>query len=323
MPEKIKNKYQISTDHKIVILAGGVGGAKMVEGFYRAMEHPENLSVIINTGDDRRFFGLYISPDVDIITYTLAGVVDKKKRWGYSQEKFTTLRALSRFYPDTWFNIGDKDLATHLYRNDLLQQGHSLTEITKEIATKFGIKANLYPMTDDWVPTMLETDVGLLDFETYYVKHRCSPKIKHIYSENIQHAHLNPEIREKMNEADIIVIAPSNPFVSIFPILNIPKMRDSLKSQYQKGIAISPLINNFAIKGPLREMLEQLQIPASTVEIARLYEGLIKYYIVDEQDESTKKEIEKLGINSISYPILLNNLIRKKALAEKIVKEMK
>lgn len=316
------DKYLITTDEKIVILAGGVGGAKMVEGFYHAMKYPENLSVIINTGDDRKFFGLYISPDVDIVTYTLAGIIDKKKRWGYSQEKFTTLNILSRFYPDTWFNVGDKDLATHIFRSDLLQQGLTLTEITKRITKCFEIKANLYPMTDDWVPTMLETDIGLLDFETYYVKYRCSPKIKKIYSENISDAHLNPYFKNIINKADIIVFAPSNPFVSTLPILNIPGMRDLIISNLKKCIGVSPLIGNQAIKGPLCEMLQQLQHPPTTTEIARLYKGMINKFIIDPQDDSLKAQILNLGIDCYLHPILLNTILRKKILANYIVRIM-
>jgi LPPG:FO 2-phospho-L-lactate transferase len=298
----------------IVVLAGGIGGAKFIEGLYNVC-NPEDLHCIINTGDDKEFFGLYTSPDLDIVTYTLAGVIDKKKRWGYASEKFTTLSALSRFYSETWFGIGDKDLATHLYRTDMLRQGKTLTQVTTQITAAFGLKAHLYPMCDQPVPTMITTDEGVMDFETYYVQRRCRPKVLKITSENAINGQLNPNFENLLKKARDIYIAPSNPYVSIFPILSVPGMRDLLLQNRDKITAISPLICQKAIKGPLKEMMESLGTPPCCTGIADLYKDFIRNLIIDPLDENEVPNIEKRGIRAKSHPILLNTIVRKKKLA--------
>jgi LPPG:FO 2-phospho-L-lactate transferase len=299
----------------IVVLAGGIGGAKFIEGLYAVM-NPDKLHVIINTGDDRDFFGLYVSPDIDIITYTLAGIVHKKNRWGLARDTYHTLHQIEKFYGPQWFNLGDKDLATHIYRTDLLHRGIPLSKITQDIAIQMGVHAHLHPMANQAVPTIIETNIGPLDFESYYVQHHCQPNITKIYSKNSELARLPVEFTELFRNAEKIIIGPSNPFTSIFPILSIPGMRVLVQQFMSKIIGISPIINGQAIKGPLIQMMHNLKKVPSSLGIAQLYREILSVFIIDKKDADLLKSIHQLGIRCETTDILLNNYTKKKNLAQ-------
>jgi LPPG:FO 2-phospho-L-lactate transferase len=299
----------------IVALAGGVGGAKLVEGFYHAMD-PTQLHVIINTGDDDNFYGLHISPDIDTMIYTLANKVNRKKGWGLRKESFITLRYLERFYGKAWFGLGDKDLATHLFRTESLKQGRSLTEATQTIAQKFGIKAYLYPMSNFAVKTIVETEMGKLPFQEYFVKYRHEPKVLGINFHGVENAHLEPQVIDILHNADKIIICPSNPWLSIAPILHIPPIKQILTQLRSKVYVVSPIVDGKALKGPTRRIMDSFGLSPTCVEIAKYYQKFAGHIIIDPSDQTLKPEIELLGMNCEIFPIILRNRTSKKNLAQ-------
>mgnify|MGYP000657407286 CR=1 FL=1 len=278
---------------KIAALAGGVGAAKFLEGLVRVVP-PKNISIIVNTGDDEEFYGLYVCPDLDIITYTLAGIVDKNKGWGIKGDTFNCLQMLSKYGYETWFKLGDKDLATHIHRTLLLKQGHRLTEVAEDIARKLGVKAKIIPMTDNRVRTMIVTDRGVLKFQEYFVREKTKVKVKKVYYEGIEKATPSPEALQALREADLVIVCPSNPILSIGPIISLRGIREELRRK--KVTAISPIVGGKALKGPTDRLMKDLGIEPSAYSIAVLYKDFLDLLIIDEVDRHLKKEIEKLGI---------------------------
>ncbi|MFX1395367.1 MAG: 2-phospho-L-lactate transferase, partial [Promethearchaeota archaeon] len=236
-------------DEFYFLLAGGIGAAKFIEGLAKIVK-PELLKIVINTGDDIELFGLKICPDLDIITYTLANLIDQKRGWGFKDETFNCLSVLKQYYDTGWFNVGDKDLATHLYRTDLFKQGLTKAEITNKIANKLGIKAELIPMCNEDVETYIKTTKGLIHFEEYYIKHCCEPKILGIEFNGINKAKPVDNVLEYIEKAKKIIICPSNPIVSIGTILQVNGIRESLIKAKNKVYAISPIVEGKVIKGP-------------------------------------------------------------------------
>ena len=278
---------------KIVALAGGVGAAKFLEGLVRIVPQ-ENISIIVNTGDDEEFYGLYVCPDLDIITYTLAGIVDKKKGWGIKGDTFNCLEMLSKYGYETWFKLGDKDLATHIHRTLLLKQGRRLTEVAEDIAKKLGVKAKVIPMTDNRVRTMIVTDRGVLKFQEYFVREKTKVKVKKVYYEGVEKATPSPEALQALREADLVIVCPSNPILSIGPIISLREIREELRRK--KVTAISPIVGGKALKGPTDRLMRDLGIEPSAYSIAVLYKDFLDLLIIDEVDKHLKKEIEKVGI---------------------------
>jgi LPPG:FO 2-phospho-L-lactate transferase len=303
----------------IVALAGGVGASKLLEGLSRAMP-PENITIIVNTGDDLELFGLYIAPDLDIVTYTLAGVVNPAMGWGVAGDTFHCLDDLVRYSGgERWFNLGDCDLATHIFRTDLRRQGHPLSEIADRIRLTLGVKSRILPMTDTHTPTTILTDDGPLHFQEYLVKRRANVAVKGIRFENIASARPAPGVAEAIRQAEALIICPSNPLISIGPILAVPGLRALLQETKATVAAISPVVGGASLKGPTDRMLAELGMEVSATQVARLYADLLDVYIIDHQDEQAKAQIEQLGMKVFVTNTVMSGPEEKLALAKAVL----
>lgn len=302
----------------ITALAGGVGASKLLVGLSRVVP-PESITVITNTGDDIELFGLYISPDTDIVTYTLAGVVEPQTGWGIRGDTFHCLGVLQQFGAEGWFNLGDKDLATHIWRTQLLHQGITLSEITDRIRLSFRIATRIIPMTDAYVPTRIVSDEGVLHFQEYLVKRRAKPRVKEIYFQNIESAKPAPAVAPAIAEAKTIIICPSNPLISIGPILAVPGIRSLLRETKAKVIGISPVVGGKSLKGPTDRMLADLGREVSALEVARMYQDILDVYVIDEQDAHLRPEIEALGLRVEVTQTVMSGLRERIGLAKTVL----
>ncbi|MCI0665806.1 MAG: 2-phospho-L-lactate transferase [Acidobacteria bacterium] len=299
----------------ITALAGGVGASKFLEGLSRAML-PEDISIIINTGDDIELFGLYIAPDLDIVSYTLAGLVNPATGWGIKDDTFHCLELLLRYSGhERWFNLGDCDLATHIFRTQKLREGHTLSEITENVRTALGVRSRLLPMTNTHTPTTIITDEGELHFQDYLIRCLAQPRVKGIRFENIELARPAPGVAEAILEANAVIICPSNPLISIGPILAVPGIRDLLKETKATRMAISPVVGGASLKGPTDRMLTDLGMEVSARQVAKLYADLIDIFILDRRDETAKEEIEQLGMKVVVTDTVMSDTDKKIALA--------
>jgi len=299
----------------IVVLAGGVGGAKFLDGLSRVMGD-ERLVIVGNTGDDLEFLGLHISPDLDTIPYTLAGLVDEEKGWGLKGDTFSFLDMLQRYGSETWFRIGDKDLATHVFRTSLLRSGLTLSEVMRRLCASLEVKQQILPATDDPVRTKIVSDDRLLDFQDYFVKKKYDVNVKNVIFEGSESARPNPKALKALQDSRGIIFAPSNPVVSIGCILSIPGFRDAIKESGARRLAISPLIAGKPVRGPADRMMSGLGIDPSVIGIASTYRSLIDTLIVDKADSSLRDRIRGLGIEAIVTDILMGSLQSKIKLAE-------
>lgn len=303
----------------ITALAGGVGASKFLEGLSRAMS-PEELSVIINTGDDIEFFGLYIAPDLDIVTYTLAGLVNPVTGWGLTSDTFYCLDLLLRYTEENrWFNLGDRDLATHIFRTQMLRSGQTLSDVAERVRTTLGVKSRILPMTDTHTPTTVITAEGEMHFQEYLVKHRAQPKIVGLRFENIESAQPAPGVAEAILNSEAIIICPSNPLISIGPILAVQGMRDLLKTTKAKIGVISSVVGGASLKGPTDRMLTDLGMEVSALQIAKLYADVADVFILDQQDEAKKPEIEQLGLSVVVTDTVMSDVGKKIALAKTVL----
>jgi LPPG:FO 2-phospho-L-lactate transferase len=270
---------------RVVALSGGVGGAKLVDGLARVLA-PDDLTVIINTGDDFRHLGLWISPDIDSVVYALAGLSDPVKGWGRRDESWNFMQAIRGLGGQDWFLLGDSDLAMHVQRTHSLSEGSSLTEVTGEISRILGIRARLLPMSDDPIATRLQTDEGWLNFQDYFVRRRCAPVIRGIRFDGAATARAQPEALEALADPQLrlVVICPSNPFLSVEPILAIPAIRAALIRCAAPVVAVTPIIGGRAVKGPTAKIMEELGLEISGAAVARRYAGLIDAFVVDQSD---------------------------------------
>jgi LPPG:FO 2-phospho-L-lactate transferase len=278
---------------KVVVLAGGVGGARLAFGFYHELPS-EDLSVVVNTGDDFEHLGLHISPDLDTVTYTLAGLANRETGWGVAGDTFEALGALERAGGPAWFRLGDRDLATHLQRTALLSQGLRLTEATAQIREALGVTAPVLPMTDDAVATKVVTAAGEIDFQDYFVRRRCEPVVRAIRFDGVEMARPAAEAVAALREADAIVIAPSNPFVSVEPILALAGVRELVASK--PAVAVSPIVGGQAIKGPAAKMMRELGLDVSPAGVAGRYAGVVKGFVMDRLDESLAAAVSAMGL---------------------------
>lgn len=278
----------------IVVLAGGVGAARFLEGLVTVVP-PEEVLVISNTGDDLDFFGLRVCPDIDTVVYTLASVVNSGRGWGQLNDSFHALAALRRFQPDIWFNLGDHDLATSLYRSRRLHEGATLSGVTAEIVHGFGLRLRLIPMSDARVATRIQTPAGELAFQEYFVQRRCEDEVLGVRFEGGEAAQPAPGVIDAILKADAVLIAPSNPFVSIGPILGVDGIRRALHETAAPVIAISPIVGGEAIKGPAAAMLRSLGSEASAVEVARLYRDFLDVLVIDRADAALAPLVESVG----------------------------
>lgn len=270
--------------NKVVLLVGGVGGAKLAYGLSQILT-PEQLTIIVNTGDDFWLYGLRICPDVDTITYTLAGLVNRQMGWGIANDTTQTLTALGRLGEDTWFRLGDVDLGTHLRRTELLRGGETMTAITEQITQALGITHRVLPMTDHEVATVVETvEYGDMAFQTYFVRHRWQPVIKGLRYEGAESATITPAVSAAIAKADAIILGPSNPWLSIAPILAVPGMREALLARSVPRVAVSPIVGGQAIKGPTAKIMHELGIPQTAAAVADYYGDVLNGFIYDIQD---------------------------------------
>ena len=296
------------SEPNVLALSGGVGGAKLALGLAHLLP-PENLTVVANTGDDFTHLGLRICPDIDTVIYTLSDLADKERGWGRAGETWNFMAALSRLGSENWFNLGDSDLAMHIHRTERLKQGATLSEVTAEIASTLGIKATVIPMTDDPVATIVETPDGPLAFQHYFVRERCQPSVTGFRFEGIEAADPAPIFTKHLeNSLDLILVTPSNPFVSIEPILSLRGVRDRIAKSSAPVIAVSPIVGGKAIKGPAAKMMAELGMPASALEVARAYRDVIDGFVIDVDDEAQVAEIEAIGMNVLVTNTVMNDL---------------
>ncbi|GAB5490001.1 MAG: 2-phospho-L-lactate transferase [Phototrophicaceae bacterium] len=303
------------TDKNIVVLVGGVGGAKLALGLQQVVA-PENLTIVVNTGDDFWHYGLKICPDIDTVLYTLSGRVNKDFGWGVADDTSITLDALKTIGETPWFLLGDKDMATHLLRLHMLRQGFSLTEIVQHLAKAMGIQATILPMTDTEVPTIVDTvEHGELEFQEYFVKHRWQPTVKNLQFRNIESSSISEAIQQALLSADAIIVGPSNPWLSIAPILAVPTMRDTLLGLDVPRIAVTPIVEGKAIKGPAAKLMAELGYEVSAQSVADYYGDVITAFIYDERD----KDFESYGLNSIAFDTIMNTDEDKARLSRQIL----
>ena len=277
----------------MTVLAGGGGGAKVAHGF--AQVTPD-LTVIVNTGDDTELHGLWISPDVDTVMYTLADRIDPARGWGLAGDTVALLGAMAELGEDTWFHLGDKDFATHVLRTARLRSGATLAQVTAQLCTAFGVRARVLPMSDDRVATTLRTAVGTLGFQEYFVRRQHRDEVLGVTFDGIAAARPAPGVLEALTRADVVVLGPSNPFVSVGPILAVPGVRDALAASSARRLAVSPIVGDRALKGPAAHMLAALGHDVSALGVARLYAGLVDVFVVDVQDEHLAPAIRDLGM---------------------------
>ena len=304
--------------NKVLALAGGVGGAKLVLGLSKILK-PEELSIVVNTADDDMFHGLHVSPDVDTVIYALAGLTNKTTGWGVDGDSFRTLSALKRLGDETWFQLGDLDLATHIKRTSMLRAGKSLSEATQHLAKNLGILHDVIPMSDDSVKTKAITKSEELDFQDYFVRRKCEPAIQEIKFEGISTAKPSQQFIDAISQAETIIICPSNPIVSIAPIIELPGIKELISNFKGKRIAVSPIIGKQALKGPAAKMMMELNEDVSSIGVAKRYIGICDWFVIDKADTEEANEIEKLGMNVHITSTIMNSDEEKIDLANKIL----
>lgn len=303
----------------ITALGGGVGAAKFLAGLTELCSSTK-LNVIINTGDDIDIYGLRVSPDIDTVIYRLSGNIDRKKGWGLSGDSFNFLKSLSGLGVETWFNIGDKDLATHLYKNSLKIKGLKLSEITKNTAERFGIyNVNLMPMTNDKVETWIDTEDGKMHFQEYYIKNSMEPVVKGVELRGRKNAQPAPGVLESIRNAECIVICPSNPIISIGPILEIRGIRDEMIRSKAVKVAVSPLIGGKPLKGPTDRLMNGLGMEVSSTQIAKFYSDFLDIMVIDNSDKNEVEDIESLGIKTLVADTLISSKKKSKQLSKTIL----
>lgn len=302
----------------IVALTGGIGGTKLILGFSKLLSENQ-LTIIGNTGDDLELFGLRICPDLDTVIYTLGNLVNAETGWGIKDDSFICLDALKHLGEPSWFNLGDRDLATHLWRTSLMKKGDSLSQVTEKMCQILGVNCRLLPMTDSHTPTYLMTNQGKLHLQEYLIREKCNPVVQKLIYENIQNASPAPGIPEAILNADGVILCPSNPFISIGPILAVPGIRELLIQTDAPIFAITPIVNQRALKGPTAKMLKELDYPVSPVAIAKLYRDFLDIFVLDNQDIQMRKEIETMGLKVIVTNTIMNNDQEKIRLASELL----
>lgn len=301
------------------MLAGGVGAARFLQGLVKIVPE-EEITVIVNTGDDIQLYGLHISPDLDIVTYTLAGIVDKEKGWGIDQDTFHCLGMLKEYGQETWFNLGDKDFATHIYRTYLLKKGLSLSEVTDKISQALGLRLKILPMTDEKFETRIMTDKGTLHFQEYLVKRQAKDNVINVVFEGLEEAEPAPRVIDSILNARLVVVSPSNPIVSIGTILSVKNVRDALRKTKAKVVAVSPIVGGAPVKGPADKLMKGLGLEVSAYSVARLYQDFIDAFIIDHADRNDKRRIEQLGLQVVVTNTIMKTQADKVKLAETILK---
>ncbi len=299
---------------QVTCLAGGVGAAKFLQGLVRILPQ-EKITVIVNTADDIELYGLHISPDPDIIIYTLAGLVDEERGWGIRGDTFNCLSMLHKYGLETWFKLGDKDFATHIYRTQLLREGCSLDEVIRRLCRSLGLKVKILPATNEKLTSSITTNAGKIHFEEYLVKRKAEDKVLNVVIEGAMSAEPAAGVVEAIQEADGIIVCPSNPIVSIGPILEVKKVRKALKAAAEV-VAISPIVGGTTIKGPADKLMSGIGLEVSAYSVACLYRDFLDVFILDEVDRAEKERIERLGVKTIVANTMMRDLKSKVELAK-------
>ena len=304
---------------RALALTGGVGGAKLCFGLAEALT-PDELRIVVNTGDDEEFHGFYVCPDLDTVMYTLAGLSNPHTGWGIKNETFAALSALDRLGQETWFGLGDQDLATHIVRTQMLRQGKSLSEVTEYLCRHLGVERQIMPMSDDRIRTTVETDIGTLPFQTYFVRHRCEPTVTGLKFDGSDSAEISANFSESLESSDTLIFCPSNPYLSVAPILSIPGVRKGIEDFKGPRLAVSPIVGGQALKGPAAKILAELGEDVSCIGVARQYVGLCDIFVIDELDRDLAGEVRELGMEAVVLNTIMNNNRDKVELARNLLK---
>jgi len=291
----------------VAVLAGGVGAARFLRGLVRVVP-PEDITVIGNTGDDMWWHGLYIAPDLDTVTYWLAGLADESRGWGIQGDTFNAQAAFARLTDRSWFQLGDRDLATHLYRTGQLAAGVPLHRVTAELAERLGVSSRILPMSDARIETRLRTDAGDLHFQEYFVRERWRPAVQQIYWTGLDEASPAPGVAEALEAARLVLIAPSNPSISIEPILRVPGMRALVRGARGKTVAVSPIIGGRAVKGPTVELMRAEGIRPDALGVAERYQEFASGFVLDTADSALAPAIAALGYRIAVRETMLDDL---------------
>lgn len=302
----------------VVALTGGTGGAKFVQGLSLEMR-PEELTLICNTGDDFNLHGLHISPDVDTIAYTLAGIGDPVKGWGIKDDTFVVLEWLEKYGGEAWFKLGDRDLALHLTRSRLLREGLKLSQVTRRICHALGVRAAIMPMSDESVETRVVTPAGEISFQEYFVKRRWADEVERVFFTGAETSRPAPGVEEAIDKATMIILCPSNPVTSIAPILAVPGIRAALKKTKAPVIAVSPIIQGAALSGPADKLMAAMGWEASALGAAGAYADFLDVMLIAHEDQALMPKIEKLGVKPMVGSIRMNSLQDKRRLAQEVL----
>lgn len=312
----------------ITALAGGVGAARFLQGLMQVID-PREVTIIVNTGDDIEFYGLHVSPDIDIVTYTLVGIIDETKGWGIHEDTFHTLAMLKKYGYKTWFMLGDRDFATHIHRTYLLHQGWSLSQVTNSMCQAFNLEARILPMSDQPVATMILTDQGAIHFQEYLVQRKMTDLVKGVQFDGVEVAEPAPGVLEAILEAEGIILCPSNPIVSIGSILAVKGIREALQKTFAPVVAISPIVGGAPIKGPADKLMRGLGLEVSAYQVAKLYQDFLDIFIIDQIDQDLATKVESLGIG-LEHPIrvvitntIMKGLKEKVELAQTVIHELR
>lgn len=307
-----------SSQGPVLALAGGVGGAKLALGLARILP-PERLVIVVNTGDDDEFHGLHVSPDVDTMTYTLSGLYNPATGWGIDGDTFETLDMLKRLGAEAWFNLGSRDFAMHIRRTELLRKGATLSEATAQLTGILGIRHPIVPMSDQPVRTVLDTDAGTLAMQEYFVRYRAEPAVRAIRYEGAEDAAPSPAFAAALRDATAIVICPSNPFLSVAPILAVPGVRGAIEERDAPRVAVSPIVGGDAVRGPAGKIMAELGATVSAVGVAREYRGICDVLTLDTQDAELADDVRAEGIEPAVMPTIMQTDDDKIALARRVL----
>lgn len=306
---------------RITALAGGTGAAKFLRGL-TAFLPPEGLTVIGNTGDDTLIWGLHISPDLDTVTYALAGLLDEAKGWGISDDSFRCLAAMAALGRETWFNLGDRDLATHIFRSERLRAGDSLSEVTEAIRVALGVRSRILPATNSPVRTRILTPAGWLGFQEFFVRDKALPEVLDVAYEGAEGGRPAPGVAEAVAEADAIILCPSNPITSIGPILAVPGIVDALTATRATTLAISPIVAGAPVSGPAGKLMAAKGLPVSAVGVAHLYRAWVDVFVLDQRDQPLVPDLLQLGVSPVLTDTIMTDRAAEAALAQAVLEAL-
>jgi len=298
----------------IVVFTGGTGGSKLVQGLGQVVK-PEELTIIVNTGDDLEWWGLHVSPDIDSVLYGLADLLSRDRGWGVEDDSFRCLERMQQLGQPSWFSLGDLDLATHLTRTAMLRAGKTLSEATAELAAKFGIRVRVLPMSDDPVSTMLDTSKGTLTFQEYFVRERHQVEVRAVRFAGVEQTRPAPGVIESIDSAEAIVFAPSNPVTSIGPILAIPGIRDALRRTAAPVVAVSPVVGGAAVSGPAGELMKMMGWPSTIAGVATIYIDFLDVLVGDRADEADAARMSSRALRVVCTNTIMRSIDDKRELA--------